>query len=64
MLQQNLSSDQLTVKIMQPSVAVKNNTLSKRNDREEYTCKHRTENGWCTRSQKQCLLLTGHFLKN
>jgi hypothetical protein len=35
MLQQNLTSNQLPVKIMQPSLAVKNGPLSKRNDREE-----------------------------
>jgi hypothetical protein len=64
MLQQNLSSNQLPVKIMEPSLAVKNSPLSKRNDREENTCKHRNDNGWCSKSQRQCSALTDLFLKN
>jgi len=63
MLQQNLTSDHLPVKTMQPSLAVKNSQLSKRNDREENTCKHRNENGWCSKSQRQCSSLTDPFLK-
>lgn len=64
MLQQNLTSDQIPVKIMQLSLVVNNSPLSKRNDREENTCKHRNENGWCSKSQRQCLSLTDLFLKH
>jgi len=63
MLQQNPTSNQLPVKIMQPSLAVKNGPLSKRNDREENICKHMNENGWCSKSQRQCSSLTGPFFK-
>jgi hypothetical protein len=62
MLQQNLTSNQLPVKIMQLSLALKNSPLSKRNDREENT--YRNENGWCSKSQRQCSLLTDLFLKH
>jgi len=64
MLQQNLTSDQLSVKIIQPSLAVKHSPLSKRSDGEETTCKHRNENGWCSKSQRQCSSLTYFFLKH
>jgi hypothetical protein len=64
MLQQNFTLNQLSVKIIQPSLAVKNNSLSKRNDSEEKSCKHRNENGWCCKSQRQCLLLTDLFSKH
>ncbi len=43
--------------------AVKNNLESKRNNIEK-ACKHRSENGWCSKSQGQCLLLTGLFFKH
>lgn len=64
MLPQNLTSNQFPVKIIQPSLAVKNSSLSKRKDREENICKHRNENGWCSKSQRQCLSLTDFFLKH
>jgi hypothetical protein len=63
MLQQNLTSNQLPVKIMQPSLAVKNGPLSKRNDREGNTCKHMNENGWCSKNQRQCSSLNDLFIK-
>jgi len=55
MLQQNLTSNQLPVKIIQPSLAIENSSLLKTN--EENACKHRNENGWCSKSQRQCSLL-------
>jgi len=64
MLQQTISSNQLPVKIIQPSLAVKNNPLSNRNDREENTCRHRNENGWCSKGQRQCSLLTDLSFKH
>jgi len=64
MLQQTISSDHLPVKIIQPLLAVKNNPQSNRNDREENTCKHRDENGWCSKSQRQCSLLTDLSFKH
>lgn len=64
MLQQNLRSDQLPVKNIQLSVAVKNSSESKRKDREENFCNHRNENGWCSKSQKQCFSLPDFFLKH
>jgi len=61
MLQQNFTSNQSPIKIIQPSLAAKNNSLSKINDSEEKGCKHRNENGWCSKTHKQCLLLTDLF---
>jgi len=61
MQQQNLSLNQLPAKIIQPSLAVKNNLLPKRNDCEKKSCKHRNENGWCSKSQRQCSLITDLF---
>jgi hypothetical protein len=64
MLKQSLTSNQLAVKILQPSLAVKNNSLSKRNDGEEKNCNHRNENGWCSKSQRQCSLLIDLLFKH
>ncbi len=64
MLQQNLTSNQLPVKIIQPSLAVKNSSQAKRNDGKEKNCKHRNENGWCSKSQRQCSLITDLFFKH
>jgi len=57
MLQQNLLSNQLNVKIILQSLAVKESSLSKSNDSELKACKHRNENGCCSKSQAQCILL-------
>jgi hypothetical protein len=64
MLQQNFTSLQLPVKIIHPLVTVKNSSLSTRNDIEDKACKHRNENDWCSKSQRQCLLLTNLFFKH
>ncbi len=61
MLQQNLTLSQLPVKIIHPSLTIKNNLLSKTKDSEEKSCEHRNENGWCSKSQRQCLFITDLF---
>jgi hypothetical protein len=53
MLQQNHTSNQLPVKIIQPLLAVKNDSLTKRNNGGVKSCKHRNENGWCSKSQRK-----------
>jgi hypothetical protein len=58
MLQQNFTSNQLPAKIIQPLKAVKNNSLLKGNDSLEKSFNHRNEYGWCSKSQRQYLLLT------
>jgi len=64
MLQQNFTSNQVPVKIKQPLLVVKNSLLAKRNDSENKSCKHRNENGRCSKSQRQCLLLIDLFSKH
>jgi hypothetical protein len=64
MLQLTLSSNRLPVKIIQPSLAVKNNLPTDRDDKIENTCKHRNENGWCSKSLRQCSLSVDSFLKH
>ena len=60
MVQQNITLHQLPVNVLEP-LKIKNNSLLKRKDSEEKTCKHRNENGWCSKSQRQCLLLINLF---
>jgi hypothetical protein len=57
MLQQNLTSNQLPVKIIHPSLAVENSSLSKSNNSKAKSCKHRNENGYCRKGQRQCLVI-------
>jgi hypothetical protein len=64
MPQQNFTSNQSPAKIILPLLAVKNSSLSNRNTSEEKSCKHRNENGCCSKSQRQCLLLTDLFFKH
>jgi hypothetical protein len=64
MLQQSLSSNELPIEIKQSSLAVKNSSRSNGNDREEKTCTHRDENGWCSKSQRQCSSLIDFYLKH
>jgi hypothetical protein len=64
MLQKNFTFNQSSVKITQPLVTVKNNSLSTGNDGKEKACKHRNENGYCSKSQRQCMLVTDLFLKH
>ncbi len=63
MLQQNLTSNKLPVKIIRPSLTIKNNLLSTTKDSGEKSCEHRNENGWCSKIKNQCLSITD-LLKN
>ena len=56
MLQQNFILNQLPAKAFQPLLIAQNNSLSKAKDIKEKMCKQRNENGWCSKSQRQCLL--------
>ena len=64
MLPQNFTLNQSPVIIIKQLLALKNSSKSKQNDSEEKNCKHRNENGWCSKSQRQCLLLTELFSKH
>jgi hypothetical protein len=61
LLHQNFTSNQLSVKIMQPLVAVENILVTTRGNNEGKTCKHKDEKGWCSKSNRQCRLVTDLF---
>jgi len=41
-----------------------NKSFSKRGGTEEWICKHRDQNGWCSRSQRQCTALNPIFINH
>jgi hypothetical protein len=64
MQQQNFNSNLAPVKIAQPPLTVKSNLLLKRMDSKVKSCRHRNENGWCSKGQRQCLLVTELYFKH
>lgn len=42
----------------------RNRPVYKKSSIEEKSCKHRNENGWCTRTQRQCPLLNLNFINS
>jgi len=64
MLQQTLTSNRLPAQIITAPLTLKNSSPSSLKDGEEKGCKHRNENGWCSKSQRQCLLISDLFFKH
>lgn len=64
MLPQNLTLHQSPVGIIQQPLTLKKNSMPKKSESDEKSCKHRNKNGWCSKSRRQCLLLTELFSKH
>ncbi len=58
---QNLTSNQIPVKIKQVSPGVSYNLFFKKNDIKVKGCKYKNENGLCSKSLMQCKLLEDLF---
>jgi len=61
MLPQNFTLHQSPALIIQQPLILKKSSLPEKNDSDKKSCKHRNENGWCSKSQRQCWLLTDLF---
>jgi len=63
MLQQNITSNQLPVKILSPGLIDEKNTIQNNNSKAT-NCEFRNKNGWCSKSERKCLLVNDLFFKH
>ncbi|MFT3934132.1 MAG: hypothetical protein QM726_10990 [Chitinophagaceae bacterium] len=64
MLQQNASPNQSSFTAAHILLPVQQSIHLNRNDDKVKACKHRIKNGWCTKSQRQCVLSNLVFINH
>ena len=64
MPQQNFTSINNSINIENTLLAFDADATNKKISAHKKSCKHRNENGWCNKSQRQCALLNIVFIKH